>query len=60
MDYELDRMKRSAPRERKARDWRHNDRPGRAWDAMPPVDLLHEMARKPTHTLPGAPAWIRA
>jgi hypothetical protein len=26
-------MKRSTPRERKARDWRHNDRPGRAWRA---------------------------
>jgi hypothetical protein len=57
MEHELQRMKRSTPHERKARDWRHNDRPGRAWDAAPiPSTASGEMARKPTHT----PAWIRA
>ena len=25
------------PRAEKTRDWRHNDRAGRAWDARPPV-----------------------
>jgi hypothetical protein len=56
MEHELQRMKRSTPRERKARDWRRNDRPGRAWDAAPiPSTASGAMARKPTHT----PAWIR-
>lgn len=54
----LNRARREDPRAGKVRDWRNNDRPYRAWSAAPP-DTAHELGRKPTRTMAGAPAWVQ-